>query len=53
MWEAIDASPATKSSVTDAERLIQLFCIEVGMTSSERQAAIAKVQQEGGLDVTE
>lgn len=52
-YEAIDASPATKLSVADAERLIQLFCIEVGMTSSERQAVIVKVLQENGLDVAE
>ena len=52
-YEAIDASPATKLSVADAERLIQLFCIEVGMTSRERRAAIVEMLQEGGLDVTE
>lgn len=53
VYEAIDVSPATRLPVVDAERLIQLFCIEVAMTSSERQAAIVEMLREAGLDAVE
>ena len=53
IYEAIDVSAATRLSVADAERLVQLFGIEVAMTSSERQAAVMDVLREAGLDATE
>ena len=53
VYEATDLSAATRLPVADAERLIQLFCIEVAMTSSERQAAVMEVLREAGLDATE
>lgn len=51
--EATDASAATRLPVASAERLIQLFCIEVAMTSSERQAVVVEVLREAGLDAKE
>ena len=53
VYEATDVSAATRLPVASAERLIQLFCIEVAMTSSERQAAVMEVLREAGLDAAE